>query len=68
MQKEFPEDAEASQYYYVFENFDGNTGFDLPDRLSENDKKYLFHLANHILFLRGGRDGKEKASKRRSNH
>jgi len=36
---------EDSQYYYIFYDFDGSTGFDLRDRLNESDKQYLTHLA-----------------------
>lgn len=39
-------EVESSQYYYIFYDFDGTTGFHLKDRLNEKDKKYLYHLAN----------------------
>lgn len=51
MQKAFPKDAENSSYWYVFYDFDGTTGFDLPDRLNKDDKSYLTHIAYHILSL-----------------
>lgn len=39
-------EVESSQYYCIFYDFDGTTGFHLKDRLNEKDKKYLYHLAN----------------------
>lgn len=40
---------ETTQYGYVFYDFDGSTGFDLYDRLNENDKKYIKILALNCL-------------------
>lgn len=34
-----------TQYGYCMYDFDGNTGFDLYDRLTEQDKQYLTQLA-----------------------
>ena len=51
MQSDFPEDAKESQYWYVFYDFDGTTGFDLYSRLNKHDKAYLRHLAEHVLRL-----------------
>lgn len=45
--KECPE-REQSQYWYVFYDFDGTTGFDLRGRLTEKDNEYLTHLAYFI--------------------
>lgn len=42
-------DREGSQYWYVFNNFDANTGFDLYDRLTEKDKTYLMRIASLVL-------------------
>jgi hypothetical protein len=39
------ENVSESQYWYVYYDFDGTTGFQLYDRLSEKDKEYLVHLA-----------------------
>ena len=55
LQKEHRASAKHSQYWYVFHDFDGTTGFDLPDRLNDKDKAYLFMIAKHVL----------KSSKRR---
>ena len=43
------EDKEGSQYWYVFNDFDANTGFDLYDRLSKKDQNYLMRIAAIIL-------------------
>lgn len=32
---------EDTDYGYMFYDFDGNTGFDLPSRLNKKDKKYI---------------------------
>lgn len=61
MQHDYPEDTMASDYYYVFYDFDGSTGFDLYHRLSKQDKAYLTHMAQHILSLeRGELHGSQK--------
>lgn len=39
---------EDSQYFYIFYDFDGSTGFDLRDRLNDNDKEYLLKIALNI--------------------
>ena len=43
------EDKEGSQYWYVFNDFDANTGFDLYDRLSKKDQNYLMRIAAIVL-------------------
>ena len=43
------EDREDSQYWYVFNDFDANTGFDLYDRLTTNDQIYLTKIAALVL-------------------
>ena len=40
-----------SDYYYVFYDFDGSTGFDLYHRLEDDDKEYLMHIAEHVYKL-----------------
>ena len=56
MQKENREAAKQSQYWYVFHDFDGTTGFDLPDRLKKSDRAWLMHIAMHVRKLhKGGR-------------
>lgn len=69
MQNEFPDDAKATQYWYVFNDFDGSTGFDLPGRLKRKDKKYLVEIAQNVLRLYNEEvnDGKEKANRKGNN-
>lgn len=54
MQEDFPDEAEDTDYWYVFYDFDGTTGFDLWDRLNKHDKTYLKHIAEHVLKLSKG--------------
>ena len=42
------EELEKSQYYYVFYDFDGNTGFDLWYRLKDSDRDYLLNIAKQV--------------------
>lgn len=44
----FPEDFKKTKYYYAFKTFDGNTGFDLYEKLNKNDKNKLFSEALHL--------------------
>lgn len=41
-------DCEASTYWYAMKDFDGSTGFDIPSKLTEMDRKYLSNLASYI--------------------
>ena len=54
MQKEHPEETKQSDYFYVFYDFDGSTGFDLYYRLKPKDKIYLKQIAMHVLKLHSG--------------
>ena len=54
MQHDYPNEAKASDYWYVFYDFDGSTGFDLYHRLNKEDKNWLHHIANHVLKLNKG--------------
>lgn len=47
---------EQTKYWYVFYDFDGSTGFYLPYRLTEEDKDYLYNIAQQIktLYKSGG--------------
>lgn len=47
----YPEEAENSEYYRVIHDFDGSTGFDLYHRLKKRQKRYLMHIAQHVLRL-----------------
>lgn len=49
LQKKVSKEAfEKSTYYYAMYDFDGSTGFDIPSRLTKNDRKYLTNIANVI--------------------
>lgn len=56
MQHDYPEDAEESEYWYVFYDFDANTGYHIYDRLNAHDKGYLTQIARHVsrIFKAGG--------------
>lgn len=45
----YTKNYERSDYFYVFYDFDGSTGFHLYHRLEDDDKEYLMHLAKYIL-------------------
>lgn len=64
MQSENPDEAERTDYWYIFYDFDGSTGFDLYGRLTDKDRKYLRHIAAHVLKLNRGeaqdKDGKKR--------
>lgn len=42
-------DFDKTTYHYLFENFDGTTGFDLCGRLPQSDKDYLMHIVKGLL-------------------
>ena len=37
-----------SRYYYAMYDFDGSTGFDIPSRLTNEDREYLTQIANIV--------------------
>lgn len=43
---------EQTTYWYVFNNYDGSTGFDLYSRLDDYDKDYLMGITMEVLKLR----------------
>lgn len=45
------DELKKSQYYYVFYDFDGNTGFDLWYRLKVSDRDYLLNIAKQVKRL-----------------
>ena len=59
MQNEFSDEANDTDYWYVFYDFDGSTGFDLFDRLNKKDKEWLMHIAQHVSFMGGRKNGKK---------
>lgn len=60
MQKQFVEEAKGTDYWYVFHDFDGTTGFDLYDRLNKHDKEYLMHIAKYVSWLSKRERGKQR--------
>ncbi len=50
MQNCTKEELEQTQYWYAMYDFDGSTGFDIPDRLTAKDKTYLEQLATKVYF------------------
>ena len=54
-QKAHKDAVRQTDYYYCMYDFDGTTGFDLYSRLTKHDKKYLKHIAEHILRMKGKR-------------
>lgn len=51
---------EQTQYYYCMYDFDGSTGFDIPDRLNKSDKEYLTNIALYVLKLWSSEGGGNK--------
>ena len=45
---ELQKKARKSTYYYAMHDFDGSTGFDIPSRLTKEDREYLTHIANVV--------------------
>ena len=52
-------DVRLTQYGYIFYDFDGSTGFDLYDRLTEEDKKYMNAIKN-LVFPKSNNKKKKK--------
>lgn len=42
------EEWEKSTYYYAMRDFDGSTGFDIPSRLTKEDRKHLGMIAQIV--------------------
>ena len=42
------EEFEKSRYYYAMYDFDGSTGFDIPSRLTESDRRHLEAIARIV--------------------
>lgn len=52
---------EQTTYWYAMYDFDGSTGFDIPDRLTKSDREYLTTIASHVQQLyRDSRYGNNK--------
>lgn len=41
--------CKKTEYWYCMYDFDGSTGFDLPDRLTDSDRDYLTKIARMVL-------------------
>lgn len=65
LQKAYPDEAKESEYWYVFHDFDGSTGFDLYHRLNKHDATYLKQIAEHVLRI-GGTANAQKQRRRSS--
>lgn len=42
------EELEQTQYWYAMYDFDGSTGFDIPYRLTKQDRERLEHIAKKV--------------------
>lgn len=60
--KQSPKEFKKTRYYYCFKEFDGSTGFDLPERLNKandnnpggmSDYDYLHCIAQMVLNVKG---------------
>lgn len=49
LQKENKSVVKETQYGYVFQDFDGSTGFDLYHRLNKKDKENLMRITQMVL-------------------
>lgn len=65
IQKAYPDEAKETEYWYVFHDFDGSTGFDLYHRLNKHDAAYLKKIAEHVLRM-GGTENAQKQRRRSS--
>lgn len=64
IQKFGPKKIASTQYGYVFGDFDGSTGFDLPDRLNKTDRKRIEQIATYVLGLYRLSGKREKKGKK----
>lgn len=42
------EEFKKSTYYYAMHNFDGSTGFDIPSKLTKEDRQYLENIVSIV--------------------
>lgn len=49
MIEQYPNEFKNTQYYYVFYDFDGYTGFHLYSRLNDKDKRMIKIIAWNVL-------------------
>ena len=60
----YPKSFNESYYYKTFKTFDGNTGFDLPDRLKRFDEQHYQYLLKIAINLKGQNTKNEKKKNR----
>ena len=56
------EEYESTEYYDIFSDFSGVTGFDLYYRLNKRQRKYLLNIAEHIIKQYNGNGNGKQAS------
>lgn len=56
-QNKYPKSWNESQYYYAMYDFDGTTGFDLPDRLKKKDRKNIERICD-VVYRMWKKEGK----------
>lgn len=49
LQKENKSVVKETMYGYIFQDYDGSTGFDLYHRLNKKDKDYLMEITQMVL-------------------
>ena len=61
-------DFKKSKYYYAMHDFDGSTGFDIPSRLTKEDREYLTQLAYviHESWARETKTEKQNSKRRKT--
>lgn len=60
------EEWQRSRYYYAMHDFDGSTGFDIPHRLTPEDKLALTHIARHVHQMWAKEHGQTQRKKGRA--
>lgn len=59
----FKNSFKRSRYYYVFKNFDGNTGFDLYSKLNDYHKEIVKRDALFLYYNKEESNGKREKEK-----
>lgn len=59
-----PTIAETSKLWYIFNTFDGTTGFDLVHNLTEEDREYFLSYASHYMRAHIARTSPKKKTKK----
>ena len=49
-----PKEFKKSRYYYLMDDFDGCSGFDLPSRLTVEDRQWLLMIIDQCKASKGG--------------